>query len=161
MEKCVAMRRWFCDKVDENPDFLNDLWFSDEAHFLLSNHVNSKNNIFWGSTPPEDCLKRPLHSIKCTAWDVISKNGITGPYWLADESERSLMVNSQHYIEVLQKFWTTLGRQRGFERDGQWFQQDSATPHTSSETLQWLRQRFGDCLINRRCEIEGHHIRQT
>ena len=33
-----------------------------EAHFLLSGHVNSKNNIFWGSTPPEHCLQRPLHS---------------------------------------------------------------------------------------------------
>ena len=39
MEKRVAMCRWFCDKVDENPDFLDDLWFSDETHFLLSGHV--------------------------------------------------------------------------------------------------------------------------
>ena len=63
------------------------------------------------------------------------------------------MVNSQRYIEVLQKFWTTLGRRRGFKKDGQWFQQDGATPHISNETLQWLR-RFGDRLISRRCEIE-------
>jgi len=33
------------------PDFLDNVWFSDEAHFLLSGHVNSKNNIFWDSTP--------------------------------------------------------------------------------------------------------------
>ena len=146
--------RWFCDKVDKNPDFLDHLWFSDEAHFLLSGHVNSKNKIFWGSTPPEDCLQRPLHSIKCTAWVAISKHGIIGPYWFEDESERSLTVNSQRYIEVLQKFWTTFRQRRGFERDGQWFQQDGATPHTSNETLQWLRKRFGDRLISRRCEIE-------
>ena len=25
------------------PDFLDNVWFSDEAHFLLSGHVNSKN----------------------------------------------------------------------------------------------------------------------
>ena len=42
-------------------------WFSDEAYFLLSGHVNSKNNIFWGSTPPEHCLQRPLHSM----WSVL------------------------------------------------------------------------------------------
>ena len=32
------------------PDFLDNAWCSDEAHFLLSGHVNSKNNIigpFW------------------------------------------------------------------------------------------------------------------
>jgi len=38
------------------PDFLDNVWFSDEAHFLLSGHVNSKNNIFWDSTLPEHCL---------------------------------------------------------------------------------------------------------
>ena len=149
----MAMCRWFCDKVDENPDFLDDLWFLDEAHFLLSRHMNSKNNIFWGSIPPEDCLQQPLHSTAYTAWVAISKHGITGPYWFKDESERSLMVNSQRYIEVLQKFWTTLGQRRGFERNGQSFQQDGATPHTSNETLQWLK-RFGDRLISQRCEIE-------
>ena len=48
------------------PDFFDNVWFSDEAHFLLSGHVNSKNNIFWDNTPPEHCLQRPLHSVKCT-----------------------------------------------------------------------------------------------
>ena len=126
----------------------------DEAHLLLSGHVNSKNNIFWGSTPPKGCLQRLLHSIKCTAWVSISKHGTIEPHWFEDESEMSLMVNSQRYTEVLQRFWTILGRRRGFERDGQWFQQNGAAPHTSNETLQWLRHRFGDLLISRRCGIE-------
>ena len=34
----------------------DNVWFTDEAYFLLSSHVNSKNKIFWGSTPPEHCL---------------------------------------------------------------------------------------------------------
>ena len=42
MEKRVAICRWFCDKMNENPDFLDDVWFLDEAHFLLSVHVKSK-----------------------------------------------------------------------------------------------------------------------
>ena len=76
-EKRVNLCRWFCDRIDDNPDFLDDVWFSDEAHFLLSGHVNSKNSIFWGTTPPEVCLQRPLHSMKCTAWVAISKHN----YW--------------------------------------------------------------------------------
>ena len=59
MRKRVIMYQWFCDKIDPVPDFLDDVWFSDEAHFLLSGHVNSKNNNYWGSTPPEHCLQRP------------------------------------------------------------------------------------------------------
>ena len=46
MRKRVTMCEWFCGKIDEDLDFLDNVWFSDEAHFLLSGHVNSKNNIF-------------------------------------------------------------------------------------------------------------------
>ena len=55
---------------------------------------------------------------------------------------------------VHRKFWTALGRRRTITRDEQWFQQDGATPHTSSNTLSWLRQRFEDRLISRRCDVE-------
>ena len=58
MEKRVTMCRWFCDTIEDIPDFLDHVWFSDEAHFLLSGYVNSKNNVYWGIAPPEDVLQR-------------------------------------------------------------------------------------------------------
>ena len=33
MRKRVIMCQWFCDKIDAVPDFLGNVWFSDEAHF--------------------------------------------------------------------------------------------------------------------------------
>ena len=129
-------------------------WFSDEAHFLFSGYVNSKNNIFWGSTPPEHCLQRPLHSVKCSAWVVISKHGIVGPFWFEDDNERSVTINTERYVQVLDKFWTALGRRRGIVRVLQWFQQDGATAHTLNESLAWLQQRFPDRLISRRCDLQ-------
>jgi len=45
MRKRVIMCQWFCDKIDAAPDFLDNVWFSDEAYFLLPGHVNSINNI--------------------------------------------------------------------------------------------------------------------
>lgn len=154
MQKRVRMCQWFCDQIDENPDFLNEVWFSDEAHFLLSGHVNSKNNIFWGEAPPDHCLQRPLHSTKCTAWVAISKHGLIGPYWFEDDNQQSVMVNSERYLEVLRKFWTALGRRQGIDKNVQWFQQDGATPHTSNVSLEWLQRRFGERLISRRCPVE-------
>ena len=143
------MCQWFCDKIDAVPDFLDNVWFSNEAHFLLSGHVNFKNNIFWGSTPPEHCLQRPLHSAKCTAWVDISKHGIIGPFRFEDDKELSVTINTERYVQV---FWTALGRWRGGVRVLQWFQQDGATPHSSNESLAWLQQRFPDRLISRRCD---------
>ena len=35
MRKRVIMCQWFCDKIDAVPDFLDNVWFSDEAHFLF------------------------------------------------------------------------------------------------------------------------------
>ena len=76
MRKRKIMWQWFRDKIDAVPDFLDTVWISDETHVLLSGHVNSKKNIFWGSTPPEHWLQRPLHCLKCTVWVVISKHCI-------------------------------------------------------------------------------------
>ena len=58
--KRVAMCQWFQDKIELSPNFLNDIWFSYEAHFL-SGRVNSKNSIFWGTADPNEVLQRPLH----------------------------------------------------------------------------------------------------
>ena len=42
MRKRVIMCQRFCDKIDDVPDFLDNVWFLDEAHVLLSGHVHSK-----------------------------------------------------------------------------------------------------------------------
>ena len=89
--KKVIMCLWFHDKTELNPCFLNDIWFSDEADFLLPGHANSKNSIFWGTTAPNEILLRPLHS-KCTAWVPMSKHGINGSFLLEDENEEPLTV---------------------------------------------------------------------
>ena len=109
-----------------------------------------------GTTAPEDVLQRPLHSTKCTAryWIAISKNGIIGPYWFEDETGRPQTVNTERYVAVLRKFWASLGRCRGIDRDEQWFQQDGATPHTSNDSLVWLKERFQEGLISRKCDVE-------
>ena len=62
------MCEWFCNVLENDENFLENVWFSDEAHFLLSGHVNSKNNVLGGSEVPDEVLQRPLHSVKCTAW---------------------------------------------------------------------------------------------
>ena len=94
---------------------IDNVWSSDEAYFLLSGHVNSKNSIFWSSTPPEHCLQRQLHSVKCTAWVAISKHGIIGPFWFEDDNEQSVTINRAicpGAWQVLDSTWLTeRGRQ--------------------------------------------------
>ena len=35
-------------KLDLDPHWFNDIWWTDETHFLLSGHVNKKDMVFWG-----------------------------------------------------------------------------------------------------------------
>ena len=125
----------FCNVLENDENFLENVWFSDEAHFLLSGHVNSKNIVFWGSKVPEEVLHRPLHSVKCTARVAMSKRGIIGPFWFEDDIGRSQIVNKERYIAVLNKYWASLERRGGVVRASQWFQQDGARPHTANETI--------------------------
>ena len=100
-------------------------------------------------------LQRPLlHSTLCTAWVALSKHGIIGPYWFEDDDEHAMTVNTEHYLQILRKFLAALGQRRRVVRADQWFQHDGATPHTSNDSLNWLRQLFPDRLISRRFDPE-------
>ena len=95
MTKRVEMCQWFESKIEENPDFFQNVWFSDKAHFSLSGHVNSKNFVLWGSQAPDEVLQRPLHSLKCTAWVGILKHGIIGPFWFDNDVGETMTVNKE------------------------------------------------------------------
>ena len=94
MQKRVEMCEWITDMFEDVPDFLTDIWFSDEAHFYLSGQINWKNNVYRGSQPPDMVLQRPLHSVRCTAWVAMSTHGIIGHFWFEDNSGIALSVNT-------------------------------------------------------------------
>ena len=58
--KHSEMARRLVEKIEE-PGFLNDIWFSDEAHFLLHGQVNSRNRAYWDTIPPDEVRQKPLH----------------------------------------------------------------------------------------------------
>ena len=58
----VAIYNWFSDKMEEDDHWINNVWFSDEAHFHLDSYVKSKNCVFWGTGSPQKVLQQPLHS---------------------------------------------------------------------------------------------------
>ena len=144
--------RWMMDLINETPDVLNLIWFSDESHFHLNGHVNSQNCRYWGSENPHEVLERPLHPDKTTVWCAISSQGIIGPYFFEENGE-TVTVNGIRYRAMLQDFFLPeLRRLVGRNIRNQWFQQDGATCHTANNTLSLLRDVFGDNLISLRTD---------
>ena len=152
-DKRMDMCRWFLQKLQENPDFLDTVWFSDEAHFHLSGQINSKNAYFWGDSPPDYVLEQPLHSPKCTAWAAISPQGIIGPFWFVDDDNTTTTVTAETYSAMVKRFVATLKRKRIPVRQ-QWLMQDGASSHTANTTLELLAGIFQERVVSRRTEVE-------
>lgn len=45
----VEMCNCFNDKMEEEKDWIKNVWFINEAHFHPDGYVNSKNCDFWGN----------------------------------------------------------------------------------------------------------------
>ena len=64
------MYSWPSDRMEQYPNWINLIWFSDEAYFHLNGATNNhNNNIFWGAEPPEiteKYLKGPKVTCFCS-----------------------------------------------------------------------------------------------
>lgn len=88
-----------------------------------------------------------------TVWAAISAHGIIGPFFFEDQRGNSVTVNTERYTAMLRNFFfPQLSEFRGYN-SATWFQQDSATCHTSNESLAVAKEMFAGKLISRRGDI--------
>ena len=90
-------------RQSNDPQRLNNLVFSDEAHFSLDGTVNRHNFRYWSDTNPNWMQKQPLHSPRTTVWVAIGiLTGIIGPFFFDDN------LNKDSYLAMLQDFFGLL-----------------------------------------------------
>lgn len=133
------MRREFADwalsMLDDNPNFGQTIIFSDEAHFWLNGYVNKQNCRYWSDHQPQ-IFER------LTVWCGLLHGGIIGPYFFRNEAGATATVNGNRYRTMLTEFlWPELD---SIDITNMWFQQDGATCHTSGETMELLKEKFGE-----------------
>lgn len=148
----LAFSNRMLDMMNDNPDLVNNLWMSDEAHFHLSGFVNKQNFRYWAPENPQRIHEKPLHSVKVTVWCAISSRAILGPYFFEDENGRSVTVNTLRYVNMLENFLQPqLARNPVYEN--MFFQQDGATCHTSRGSITVLRRLFPNHVISKNGDI--------
>ena len=64
MRRRLDMCNWLSDRMERYPNWINLIWFSDEAHL----HMNNHNNILWGAEPPDEITERYLKGPKITCF---------------------------------------------------------------------------------------------
>ena len=55
------MCKMFEEEFNNDPDWIDNAWFSDKANFQLKTNINSKNCRIWSKTIPYAENERPLH----------------------------------------------------------------------------------------------------
>ena len=77
-------------------NWINLIWFSDEAHFHLNGAINNHNNIFCGAGPTEEITERYLKGPKITCFCTFNARwGTLGPYWFENDNSRTVMINGE------------------------------------------------------------------
>ena len=143
----MSFVQWAEEKLVNDPQFANKIIFSDEAHFWLNGYVNKQNCRIWSDENPEEFVEKPLHPEKLTVWCGLWAGGIIGPYFFRDDDGRNVTVSGDRYREMLRNF--LLPELQNINIEDMWFQQDGATCHTARETINLLKESFGERLISR------------
>jgi hypothetical protein len=128
--------------IDASPDYLQNLLFSDEAHFQLHGHVNHHNFRYYSDTNPLWYREEPLHSPRLTVWAAIGKNGAVGPFFTRNN------VTGASYLALLQNEFMPVVQQWPSFNDLV-FMQDGAPPHWTLLVRDWLDEHFTGRWIGR------------
>ena len=120
-------------------DFLDHCFFSDEAWFNLNGNVNSQNCRFWSANNPHLIHDIPLHQEKIGVWAAMTKRRVFFTFL-------NNIVNSDVYKTFIDQLIPTLNEEEIMRG---WFQQDGATAHTSTSSMNHVRMFFGERIISK------------
>jgi len=70
------------EKTDDDPNFLFDIVFSDEAIFELNGSVNRYNCRFWSNNPHWILEVHTLYLQKLNVWAGMLNNILNGPFFI-------------------------------------------------------------------------------
>jgi hypothetical protein len=141
-------RREFCEWKFRNGD--SSIFFSDEAIFHLSGHVNRHNFRHWSDTNSNWIeTTRVQVDPRVMMWAGIWEDQIIGPYFFSSN------VTGETYLSVLRNyFWDFLDTVPLPRRNSMFFQQYGAPPHYASILRAYLNEQFHNKLIGRRGPVE-------
>lgn len=152
-ENNIKKRLEFCktmiQKLENDPQLLNRIWFTDESHFHKDGHCNKQNYRIWGTEKPETFIEKPAHPEYVTVWCAISAQGPIGPYFFEDSNGTRVTVDQFTYQDMIENYFVPKLREKcGESFNEQIFHQDGATPHTAGLTIELLHKHFGNNIIS-------------
>lgn len=144
-----APRVEFCRKMiqkwRENPNFFNEVLWSDESACRRDGYTNLHNIHSWQLENPHETREdRSQYQFKINLWTGIFNGQIIGPV------ELPAILNGANYLEMLQNDLPGLLEDAPLAlRQRMWFQQDGCPAHYARRVREHLSNTFPDRWIGR------------
>lgn len=134
----------------ENPNFLNNVIWSDECKFTNSGIFNRHNEHVWSIENPRAYQeRRPQMRFGLNVWVGLLGDTIIGPY-IYEEN-----LNADRYLNFLTTFLSDyIDNNICLNRlNDLWFQQDGAPPHNARRIGECLSQMFPNKVISNNGDV--------
>lgn len=137
------------NEIDDNPNFIKQVLFSDEATFHTNGVVNRHNCRIWGALQPNIIQEHVRDSPKVNVWCGLLHDQVVGPFFFAEKT-----INGIIYLDMLEQFLfpqiEDIEQQAGHRII---FMQDGAPPHHRLDVRDTLNNRFPNGWIGRDAPI--------
>ncbi|XP_073493604.1 uncharacterized protein [Phyllobates terribilis] len=135
---------WAKQKLEQDPQFTQNIMFSDEVNFFVNGEVKKQNHHYWSDTNAQWIdPSKTVGTQKLMVWCGIWCAKIVGPFFINGN------LNSTGYLKLLHDdVLPSLCTEDGMFPE--FFQQDGATPHYGCEVQAFLHEQFPGKWI-------GHH----
>ena len=135
-------------RIQEDPNFLTNILFTDEASFSTAGMFNRRNKHYWSSVNPH---KKQVVKVQgrstVSVWCGMIGNKVLGPIIIDGN------LNGQTYLNMLQnEIEDLIDQQRLMNYHNIVWQQDGAPAHNTIQVTQYLNNRY-DLWIGRRGPI--------
>lgn len=144
-ERRVEFCNWFINAVEEDPDFMSKIIWTDEATFTRSGSVNFHNSRIWAHENPHTIRPTAFQTDFCVnVWCGVINGTFCGPHILPPR------LNGQLFHEFLNNsFFDYLEDVPLNLRNNCWLQMDGAPAHYAIENRRWLNNNFPERWIGR------------
>lgn len=141
----IAFCQWFLQKLEQEPNFLNNLLMTDEAGFTREGIFNSRNTHVWSDENPHAIRERGFQQhFSLNVWAGIVGDHLIGPYILPPR------LNAEGYLHFLRNVLNELLEDVPLaNRREMWLLQDGAPAHSSIRVRRWLNNNFEGRWIGR------------
>ncbi len=73
---------------------VENIMFTDKAHFDWFGNVNKRNRRYYSQTNPQQTMEKPSHSPRVTVWCAVSSKAVIGPYFFQNSAGDAVTINA-------------------------------------------------------------------